>query len=139
MLDSNPDNSKADHRAVRRWRPVAGEDGLALGRRVQRHGDDGPDMEPELLLHREAREGIKRTNRHPPTNQLDDVARSRRRKADDCQVAPGQKLPVHDTIIKFWPMVVAEATKSRVDDYQSHDSNRYTTTTLDKAEIELRS
>ena len=93
-----PDYSKSDHRAVRRWRPVAGEDDLALGRRVQRHGDGGPDMEPELLLHREAREGIKRTNRHPPTNQLDGVGRSRRWKADDCQVAPGQKLPVHDHI-----------------------------------------
>jgi len=57
----------------------------------------------------------------------------------DLLAGTGWKSSRQYTIIKFWPMVVAEATKSRVDDYQSHDSNRYTTTTLYKAEIELRS
>ena len=57
----------------------------------------------------------------------------------DLLAGAGWKSSRQYTIIKSWPTVEAEVTKSRVDDYQSHDSNRYTTTTLYKAEIEFRS
>lgn len=74
------DDTKADPCSPRWWVTVL--DCACLGKRIEGHGDDGPDMHPVLLLHGESSEHVVRCSGHAARYQLYRLCRIARQPGD---------------------------------------------------------